>query len=206
MKYLRVILLGVVLSKLSLVLGSARAETVIYKAIERGTTVGNGFTTANRSQSFLLYSTASQRLIGVIRSSSSPVIGAKYYSVITNVSDYNVVREITGARGSETLFFRMVASTNNSGQFYAYAFFVHGRDATLDLGNGTTAAFPKTMKGTTRSVDNLLGSPYVFESSSVLRFQLGDTRIANTLAETPEQTIERIRARLEAEGYLRAPH
>lgn len=205
MQYLRIILLGVVFFELSLVFGSARAETVIYKQSERGTTVGHGFGTVNRSQSFILFDTLAQRPLVVIRHSST--LGEfKYYSIITNLSDYNLTRGVMGTKGNETVFFRTLASTNSSGQFYAFAFFARGRDATLDLGNGTSAAFPKTMKGTTRSVDNLLGTPYVFESSAILRFQLEDTRIANTQAETLEQTIERLRLRVEAQGYVRAPN
>jgi len=215
MRYLRIILLSTVLCALSF--ASAQAEIVVYKAIERGTTVGNEFESSDRSQSFFLCSTALQRLVGVVHASSSHGVtkfdigtvkydGPKSYHITTNLSDYTVVRGITGGRGIETMIFRSIASTNSSGRFMVYAYFARGRDATLDLGNGTTVELPKTMKATTRWADNVLGPPYVSESSSTVQFQREDTRIANMQMETPEQTIERIRARLEAQGYVRGPN
>jgi exonuclease VII large subunit len=63
---------------------------------------------------------------------------------------------------------------------------------------------PRTLKATTRTVNNVLGAPYVWEATSTMQFQPQETRLAN--AETLQQTIERIRTRLEAQGYERTPN
>ena len=206
MKYLQNILLVTVFTVLNLVPGNAPAETVIYKESARESSTGNGFTTQYRRQTFILYSTTTQRPLALIHSTMSPTLQMKWYSVITNVSDYQVVRGIAGPKGNETVMFRTTTTTNSTGRFDSYTYFTRGHDATLDLGNGTTVVLPKTMKATIRGVDDVLGFPSVFESSSaVSQFQPLDTRIANTQGETLAQTIERIRARLEAQGYERSP-
>jgi len=206
MKYLQKILWSAVFTVLNLSPGNAPAETVIYKETARESSVGNGFTTLYQRQTFILYSTATQRPLALIHSTSSPTLQMKWYSVITNVTDYNLVRGIASPKGNETVMFRTTLTTNSTGHFDSYIYFARGRDTSLDLGNGTTVELPRTMKATIRGVDNALGFPSVFESSTaVWRFQPLDTRIANTQGETLAQTIERIRARLEAQGYERAP-
>lgn len=202
MKYLRTFTLGAVFVGLNLVMGTASAQTVIYKEVERETMMGRGFTTPQRSQSYIIYSTATHRPLALIR--SSILQGFRYYSVRTNLSEFNVIRGIVGAKGNETMFFQSTASTNSFGTFTVYAYFARGRDATLELGNGTTVDLPRTLKATTRTVNNVLGAPYVWEATSTMQFQPQETRLAN--AETLQQTIERIRTRLEAQGYERTPN
>ena len=62
------------------------------------------------------------------------------------------------------------------------------------------------MKAVSRVIENSNGFPAVFESTSTLQFQPEDTRIANSSGESTAQTIERIRLRLEAQGYVAAPN
>jgi len=205
MKTRRSILLGAAFVLPILFLDCTLADTVIYMESGRQTTVGKGFETKDRFQLFIVYDTAVQRPIGAIRFTSSSWSGFKYYSILTNMMDYNVVRGVGGPKGNETLWFRTMTSTNNTGRFFTYAYFARGRDSTLDLGNGNTADLPRTMKVITREADDTLGAPYVSEAISVLQFQREETRIANTSAETLDQTLERVRLRLEAKGYVRTP-
>ena len=206
MKYSHCIRLGTVIAVMNLSSGDASAETLVYKESAREASTGNGFTTKYRRQTFILLSTETKRPLALIHSTISPTLQMKWYSVVTNVSDYQIVRGVASPKRNETVIFRTTATTNSTGHFESYTYFARGRDTTLDAGNGKTVVLPKTMKATIRGIDNVFGYPSVFESSSaVSRFLALDTRIANTQGESLAQTIERIRARLEAQGYERAP-
>ena len=177
------------------------AGVVVYKEGERIMVFGNSRQGAARLQSFIVYDVVEQRPVAGIGFFSAGT--GKYYVASTNTTGSFFTQKIEGPTGSQTVFGR-TSTTNDNGKVSHSSYFARGRDMTLDLGNGETVELPRTLKAMTRAIDHSNGFPAVYESSSTLQFQERDTHQANTGAETPLQTIERIRARLEAQGYTPA--
>jgi len=127
----------------------------------------------------------------------------KFYAV-TNSNGYLVQQGIAGRLGNYTVLARTTTS-NDAPDTIVSTYFAKGRESNLELGNGNTASFPRSLKAVTRSLILSSGNLGIYESSSTLVFIATETKAANSSGETAAMVIERIRQRLEAQGYTPAP-
>lgn len=131
-------------------------------------------------------------------------VGANRLYAITNNTQHRITKGIAGRLGNHTVFSK-VASSNDSPSTIAASYFAKGRETTLDLGNGAAATFPRSLKAVTRALEFSTGQLATYESSSTVIFQFTETKRANVAGDSALVVIERIRQRLEAEGYAPAP-
>jgi hypothetical protein len=181
---------------LTLSFPSLRAELVVYRENERA-----HLTTAGREiilpvTSYWVYDTTTRTVdfIGYFKIRSHRIYA------ITNSNKYLVRQGLSGRLGDYTVLTR-IATSNDLPNTLAASYFAKGRESSIDLGNGNTASFPRSLKATTRTLEIVDGNLATYESSSTLVLVITETKIANSSGETAAMVIERIRQRLEAQGY-----
>ena len=181
---------------LALSFPSLRAELLVYRENERAhlTTAGREITLPVTS--YWVYNTATKvaDFIGFFK------IGPKRFYSITNSDQYLVRQGLSGRLGDYTVLTR-VATSNEFPNTLTASYFAKGRESSIDLGNGNTAHFPRSLKAITRSLQIVDGNLATYESSSTLILVTTETKTANSSGETAAMVIERIRLRLEAQGY-----
>ena len=179
---------------------AARADLVIYREAESARVTVAGRQVALPVTTYIIHDTASESFsaIGSFR------VGADKYYAITNKSENRLTQGISGPGGTFTVVSQSADASKNPDVIHG-SYFAKGRETTLDLGNGATAQFPRSLKATTRAVQSSGGQIFIYESSSTLVFQATETKRANQAGENAAAVIERIRQRLESQGYVPAP-
>jgi hypothetical protein len=179
---------------------SLRAELLVYRESERALVTVAGREVAVPVTTYWVYDT----ITGSIEAIGAFKVGPNKIYAITNGLSYVVRQGIAGRLGNYTVFAR-TASTNDDPNTITSMYFAKGRESSLDLGNGNTANFPRSMKAVTRALQLSGGQLGSYESSSTLVLQSTETKTANAADDTAAIVIERIRQRLEAQGYVAAP-
>ena len=182
------------------VLLPARAELLLYRESEMAHVTGAGAEVTLPVTTYVVLDsvTYSSHVIGTFK------IGGNKFYAITNSPAYLVTQGIRGRLGSYTVIAR-TANTNDDPNTLTSSYFAKGRESTLDLGNGNTKSFPRSLKAVTRAVQISSGQLASYESTSILIFQSTETKRANETGDTAAAIIERLRQRFEAQGYLPAP-
>ncbi|HTD68653.1 MAG TPA: hypothetical protein VK846_19195 [Candidatus Limnocylindria bacterium] len=184
---------------LTILATALQAELIVYRESERAHVTGAGVEATVPVTTYIVYNTVSQSIdsIGAIKFGST-----KIYA-ITNSSSYKVTRGIAGKSGNYTVLSRIEGPAENPETISA-SYFAKGRESTLPLGNGNTATYPRSLKAITRAVQTSGGQLATYESSSTVVFQATETKTANEAGDTAADVIERIRLRLENQGYVPA--
>lgn len=179
---------------------SLRADLVVYRESERAhiTVAGREATVAITT--YVVHDTTTQTAdaIGAFK------VGPNKFYAVTNGTKVVITQGIAGRLGSYTVFSN-TATTNDDPDVITSSYFAKGRDSTLDLGNGHSISLPRSLQAVTRAVQRSSGNLAIYESTSTLIFQSTETKTANEAGDTRAAVIERIRQRLEAQGYRPAP-
>jgi hypothetical protein len=175
------------------------AELIVYRESERARVIGSGVDVTVPVTTWVVYNNSTQSfdVIGAFRAGTN-----KYYAISN--STYRVTQNVAGPRGSYTVISRTVDS-NDDPNVISSSYFAKGSESNLQLGNGATMMFPRLLKAVTRAVIYSNGQLATYESSSTLFFQARETKRANEGGDTASAVIERIRQRLEAQGYTPVP-
>jgi hypothetical protein len=176
------------------------ADVIVYRESETARVTVAGRTVTVPVMTYVVHDLNSGEFsaIGLLR------IGANKYYGITNNTGHRITRGIAGPMGNYMVLSKVLDS-NDSPDVIVSSYFARGRETTLDLGNGNTASFPRSMKATSRSVSSSGGHLAIFEGSAAVVFQATETKTANTAGENVAAVIERLRLRFEAQGYVPAP-
>ena len=177
-----------------------RAELVVYRESETAHVIVSGREATVQANTYWVYNPATFELstIGYF------AIGSTKAYAITNISTYVPSPDVHGNNGYYVVFSR-TATTNDSPDTIMSAYFARGRRTYLDIGGGRRiATLPRTMKAMTRSLQRVSGQLAIYESTSRVVFQVSETKRANEAGENAAVVIERIRQRLEAQGYVPA--
>jgi len=194
---MKISLLALIVVMLS---GSIRAELLVYRETERATVTVAGRQVTLPVTTYIVYDTVTHFIdvIGAFKAGPN-----KFYA-ITNSDKYLVQHGIAGPGGNYTVLAR-TGNTNDDPDTITAMYFAKGRDSVLDLGNGNTANFPRSLKAVTRAIQLSSGQLGTYESSSTVLFQSTETTTANGNGDTAAVVIERIRQRLAARGYVPVP-
>ena len=179
----------------------ARAELVVYRESELARVIVRGLEQTVRVTTYWAYNPTTYELNAIGYFS----IGSTKAYAITNETNFKPSPEVNGRNGRYVVFSR-AATTNDSSDIIISAYFAKGRVTYLDIGNGQRiTSMPRAMKAITRSVQRVSGAFAIYESSSKVVFQFSETKRANEAGDDAATVIERIRQRLEGQGYVPAP-
>lgn len=192
---MKLIKLVVLLVLVAFACSSARADVVVYRLKQTGKFIGSGVELSLKGKGFVLIDPDTRQGYTIF---SAIVLGEKIYSVSS--FENTRIYTLTGAGKTYTAFSSGSYSNSVAGGRDRNQFSI-GRNSTFPITPARSITFPRVIAGTASIVNFADADAMLLDGKATAVFSATDTRTANNAAETLDQTLQRIRDGLIAQGY-----
>lgn len=184
--------------------GVSRAELVVYKAIERTTSVGFGSKTRLKTKAFwaMDWTTAEIMTITTFRED-----GIDYFTIDSpsDLVEYNVITKANSRHITTYTYLTRYREQTLGDTFTELSDFIKGRDVLLSISPWQQIIYPKGFSGKPRGVTRSSNGATAFEGRTTYLFDKNLTYTSNINDIGLQELIGSLRDYFLANGYIERP-
>jgi hypothetical protein len=184
--------------------GVARAELVVYKTIERTTSVGFGTKTRLKTKAFLAMDWTTSEIMTI---STFREDGIDYFTIDSpsDLVEYNVITKANSRHITTYTYVTRYSERTSGDAFTELSDFIKGRDVLLSISPWQQIIYPKGFTGAPRGVTRSSNGATAFEGRTTYLFDKNLTYTSNINDIGLQELIDSLRDYFLANGYVERP-